>query len=208
MLLPHNVLGWALIEVLPRGTVTKYHELLHSVQSYRADKALSMDKLWRCLSLYMDYCATQATASAECVEPAAVDQAADESAEASIAVDQAADESADAAAESAEQDKPDAKQPAAEADDAAAEEVASAEAGDAVISEGAESAEAEAGLTADAAAEEVAPAGTDTQQVDSSVNVCQCVALIPMTHSYICHNCATAFQSTCLKRQAVHRDDS
>jgi len=171
-----------------------YHDMSLAAQSYRADKALSMDKLWRCLSVYMDYCATHATASAEAVEPAAVDQA--------------AYESADAAAESAEQDKPDAKQPAAEADDAAAEEVASAEAGDAVISEGAESAEAEAGLTADAAAEEVAPAGTDTQQVDSSVNVCQCVALIPMTHSYICHNCATAFQSRYLKRQAVHRDDS
>ncbi|KAL0038787.1 hypothetical protein WJX79_007865 [Trebouxia sp. C0005] len=37
-----------------------------SLQSYRADKALSMDKLWRCLSQYMDYCATQATASVEC----------------------------------------------------------------------------------------------------------------------------------------------
>jgi len=151
------VLGWALIEVLPHDTVAMYHDMLNAAQSYRADKALSMDKLWRCLSLYMDYCATQATASAECVEPAAVDQA--------------ADESADAAAEFAEQDKPDAEQPAAEADDAAAEEVALAEADDAAISEGAESAEAEVGLTADAAAEEVASAGTDTQQVDSSVTL-------------------------------------
>ncbi|DBB16724.1 TPA: hypothetical protein ACH3X3_014968 [Trebouxia sp. C0006] len=102
----------------------------------------------------MDYCATQATASAACVESAAADQA--------------ADESADAAAESAEQDEPDAEQPGAEADDAAAEEVASAEADDAAISEGAESAEAEVGLTADAAAEQVASAGTDTQQAELS----------------------------------------
>ena len=164
MLLPHSMLGWALVEKLAHNTVAMYHDSLNAMQSYRADKALSMDKLWKCLSLYMDYCATQATACAECVESAAVDQAADES----TAADQAADESADAAAESAEQDKPDAEQPAAEADNAAAEEMASAEAGDA------ESAEAEAVLTPDAAAEEVASAGTDTQQVDSSLTLPCC----------------------------------
>jgi len=176
VLLPHSMLGWPVVNVLPCNTVATYHDtaqvkinqsisqsinMYHDMsiaaQSYRADKALSMDKLWRCLSLYMDYCATQATASAACVESAAADQA--------------ADESADAAAESAEQDEPDAEQPGAEADDAAAEEVASAEADDAAISEGAESAEAEVGLTADAAAEQVASAGTDTQQVDSSVTL-------------------------------------
>lgn len=155
------MLGCVLIEVLLHGTVIMYHELQDAVQSYRADKALSMDKLWRCLAVYMDYCATQATASAACVEPAAVDQA--------------DDESADAAAESAEQDEPDAEQPAAEGDDAVAEEVAlgeaSAEADDAAISEGAESAEAEVGLTADAAAEEGASAGSDTQQVESAVTL-------------------------------------
>ena len=183
------MLGWALIEVLPHGTVIMHQEVSCAVQSYRADKALSMDKLWRCLSLYMDYCATRATASVECLQPAAVDQAADESAEASTAAVQAADESADAAAESAEQNKPDAEQPAAE-------EVASAEAGDAVISEGAESAEAEAVLTADAAAEEVASAGTGTEQVDSSVTL---PCSHPLTHSYICHNCTTAYESTCLQ---------
>lgn len=192
MLWSLSVLGCFSVEVLLHGSVITYHTLSHAVQSYRADKALSMDKLWRCLSQYMDYCATQATASVECVQSAAVDQA--------------DDESADAAAESAEQ--ADAEQPAAEADDAAAEEVAlaeaSAEADDAAISQGAESAEAEVGLTGDAAAEEVASAGSDTQQVDSSVTLPCSYTYDKQLHGPQLHR---SLKSTCLQRHSVHRDD-
>ena len=39
------------------------------LQSYRADKALAVDKLWSSLSLYLNHCATQAAAAAAILPP-------------------------------------------------------------------------------------------------------------------------------------------
>ncbi len=87
------------------------------MQSFRADRALAVDKLWNCLSLYLDHCATQSAATAEAI---AADNAASESAEpaaesADATAAASAEETADAGAGSCdEEDSPEAEEQAEE----------------------------------------------------------------------------------------------
>ena len=114
-------------------TSTSADHAHNGMQSYRADKALAVDKLWSCLSQYVEYCAAQAAATVDPIEASAADLEASSSQEAAAEACRAADgtdhdvtaaeaaEAEAAEAEAAEAEAAEADDSAAEADDSAAE---------------------------------------------------------------------------------------
>ena len=104
-------------------TSTSADHAHNGMQSYRADKALAVDKLWSCLSQYVEYCAAQAAATVDPIEASAADLEASSSQEAAAEACRAADGTDHdvTAAEAAEAEAAEADDSAAEADDSAAE---------------------------------------------------------------------------------------